>query len=174
MVHVLDVRPTPQRLTPPMQDPFAKLRPPPPTPEDEVCRCPSLTAIMLRDSLGPCPFYCCECNGEVAPERIPIDMPIAEQVSSWLSVEDALYRLWLDSGDYEEMAARALSDPTGTVNILGRQLADTITDRGLRTYHWWFLADPDAPLTACPCCSAPLSDWPTGRFRFCEHCRIIL
>ena len=157
-----------------MDDQFSKLRAPPPTPDDEICRCSELTAIMLRNSLGPCPFYCIECNGEVDPERVPIDSHMAEEVASWLSVEDALYRLWLDSGDYEEMAARALSDPSGAVNQNGRRLATSITARGLRTYLWWFIADPDVPPLDCPSCAGGLTDWPTRHFRSCERCRIIL
>lgn len=157
-----------------MDDPFSGLRLPSPTPDEKTCRCTELPAIMLRDSLGPCPIYCVECNGEVTPERVPMDRRIAEDVASWLSVENALYRLWLESGDFEEMAAAALSDPNAEVNRTGRQLATKLTERGMQTYLWWFVPDPDSPPACCPCCAGAMTDWPTRRFRFCEPCRIIL
>jgi hypothetical protein len=129
---------------------------------------------MLRNSLGPCPIYCIECNGEVAPERVPIDLLLAEDIASWLSVQDALYRLWLASGEYEEMAAKALLNPSGSVNQTGLGLATSITQRGLRTYLWWFIEGLyDAPLV-CPSCAGEFTDWPTRHFQYCEPCRIIL
>lgn len=98
---------TPDEKTAP-SDPYWKLRPRPPTPEDEVCHCDKLQAVMLRDELGENPIYCLACNGEVFPEPIGFDERLAEEIAIWRSVHQSLYRLWLDSCEYEIWAAERL------------------------------------------------------------------
>lgn len=50
-----------------VDDPYAQLRPPAPTPIDEICSCPSSTPIRLMTSLGENPIHCLDCNLESPP-----------------------------------------------------------------------------------------------------------
>lgn len=115
-----------------------------------------------------------ECNGEVLPERTPIDALMAEEAATWMSIATSLYRLWLASGSYESFSEMALRDPDGEVNQRGIALAADITNRGLPTYLWWFVPDQDASVPACPRCCGLLSSWLPRDWRVCSSCRIVL
>jgi len=157
-------------------DPYWRLRPVDPTPDDDVCRCPPGTAVMLRDTLTDNPLWCVVCNGEVPPERLGFDARFAEDMASWLSVYDSLYRLWLDSGEYEAWAAARLSDAHGQVNQTGRAIVARLNDI-TPAYYWWFVnteaADAEPPV-ACPVCSGPLGEYAGRDFRVCAVCRILV
>jgi hypothetical protein len=60
-----------------MDDPYFKLKPFPPTPEDELCRCASIKEINLAYKLGNNPLNCLKCNGEIPPERIALNPDVA-------------------------------------------------------------------------------------------------
>jgi len=89
-------------------DPFWKLRPPPPTPPEELCSCARTSSVVLQSRLGSNPLACLRCNGEVAPERVGFTAALAEELAFWRDFHDAFYTLWLDSGEFEDWA-RALS-----------------------------------------------------------------
>ncbi len=99
----------------------SKLEPPPPTPVDEVCRCADAPAIKLMSALTDNPVHCMNCNLEVPSDTLGISESLAESISSWRRVHDALYQLWLDSGDYESWARSQLLNFSGQVNRLGLQ-----------------------------------------------------
>jgi hypothetical protein len=157
-------------------DPYWRLRPAGPTPDDEVCRCPPGAAVVLVDRLTDNPLCCMACRGFVPPERLGFDARFAEDIASWLSIHDSLFRLWLDSGEYEAWAAARLSDPHGQVNQTGRAIVAQLNDLA-PAYYWWFVdteaADPD-PLPVCPVCSGPLGAYPDSDFRVCDGCRILV
>jgi hypothetical protein len=50
------------------------------------------------------------------PERLQLTVEETELVASRFSVASALYRRWLDSGEYEAYAKARLLDPQGQVN----------------------------------------------------------
>jgi Zn-ribbon-containing, possibly nucleic-acid-binding protein (DUF2310) len=156
-------------------DPYWRLRPASPTPDDEICRCPRGAEVMLRDGLTDNPLFCVVCNREVPPERLGFDERFAEEIANWLSVYDSLYRLWLASGEYETWAAARLSDPQGQVNRWGREIVARLN--GITpAYYWWFVdtdADADRP-SDCPSCSGPLGEVVGKDFRVCTECRIFV
>jgi hypothetical protein len=131
---------------------------------------------MLRDGLSHNPLFCVACNGEVPPERLGFDARFAEEIASWLSVADSLYRLWLDSGEYEAWAAARLSDRHGQVNRTGLDIVARLNEL-VPAYHWWFVdtdaAEAEKP-TACPLCSGPLRGYEGRDFRACAACRILV
>jgi hypothetical protein len=129
----------PQESKAPLLDPYWKLRPAPPTPDEEICHCAPCKQLMLRDSLGDNPLYCVACNGEVAPERIGFDDRLAEDIARWRSVHGALFLLWLDSGEYETWAVERLRDPNGSVNVEGRNIVRRLNEY-VRAYYWWMHA----------------------------------
>ena len=156
-------------------DPYWKLRPTPPTPEDEVCHCERLECVMLRDFLGENPLYCVLCNGEVFPERIGFDEQLSEDIANWRFVHGALYLLWLDSSEYELWAADKLSDPHGRVNAVGLELVQRLSAT-VPSFYWWFLdvgAEDYSPPERCPLCNGAIevADL-TGRAT-CTPCRIV-
>jgi len=89
---------------------------------------------------------------------------------------------WLDSGDLEMTAYRALADPESHLSLCAQDLAERIeAATGKPTYHWLmrgFTSDPATEATRpCPCCGKPLSpslfdagEWLQLR---CEPCRLL-
>jgi hypothetical protein len=157
-------------------DPYWRLRPASATSEDEVCRCPRGGGIMLRDGLTDNPLLCVACNGEVPPERVGFGAKLAEEIASWLSVYDSLYRLWLDSAEYEAWASARLSDPRGQVNVQGREIVEKL-NAITPAYYWWF-EDTDGAeaerLKVCPICTRALGSYQNRNHRVCETCRILV
>ena len=160
----------------PPSDPYWKLRPAPSTPEDEVCHCVNLKAVMLRDALNTNPIHCVACNGEVLPERIGFDWRLAEDIASWRSIYQSLYRLWLDSSEYEMWAAEKLSDPNGRVNVAGRNIVEALNQH-IRTYYWWFEntdREDHVPALRCPICGDSLTEVDNRDYRKCESCSVMV
>src|SRR5262245_52807099 len=101
-------------------DVYAKLRPPQPTPADEICQCGPETAIKLMTALTYNPIHCVACNLEVPPERLGLSPHQAEAVAYWNWTADGINRLWLASGPYESWARSQLADLASPINIEGR------------------------------------------------------
>jgi hypothetical protein len=158
-------------------DPYWKLRPGRPTPDDELCKCESIDAIVLCDKLGNNPLYCYECKGEVAPERIGFGAEIAEEIARWLFVYRGLHLLSLDSREYEQWALARLCDPQGTVHVSGRAVVSRLNDF-VRAYYWWSaFNDPlsdELPLRECPVCSGKLLETVHRGRHKCDNCRIVV
>src|SRR5207249_2147529 len=91
-------------------DPYWKLKPPPPAPHDEVCSCAGQPAIVLRSALSYNPIACADCNLEVPPERLGFSEKLAEEIAFWRTFHDAFFHLWLDSAEFEQWARGQLSD----------------------------------------------------------------
>src|SRR5262245_33708094 len=115
-------------------DPFWKLRPPPATPEGELCSCSDEPPIVLVGRLGPNPVACLRCNGEVSPERIGLSAEVAEELACWRDFHTAFEHLWLDSGEFESWAKEQLESPASPVNTRGLALAARL-DGFRRAYY---------------------------------------
>jgi hypothetical protein len=151
-------------------DAYKKLRP---WTEIEACECDSVAGLLLVDLLTDNPLHCSNCRREVDPERLALTVQETEAVAQWFQAASALYRLWLDSGAYEEYAKRELVDPRGQVNVEGVRLAQMLSAR-IPTRLWFFRDTDDDEPTHCPfCSSALLTDvkWGVGR---CPTCPILL
>jgi hypothetical protein len=164
------------------KDPYGRLRPPPATPESEICTCALLTPVLLQPHLSLNPLSCARCNLEVPPDRIGFDEKVSSTLAYWQRLHDCFYFLWLDSGDFEQWAMKQLCDPLSVVNSRGVELADTIS-KFRRCYLWWFQeegADDWMSLKKCPRCMAPLEirfkgERPQGGSLWvCEQCSIAL
>lgn len=118
-------------------DPYWKLRPTPPTPEDEICSCEGTLPIVLARTFGPNPLSCLRCNLEVPPERVGFPETLAEELAVWTSFYAAFDTLWLDSGEFEDWARRELSDPESVVNRRGLALVAEL-NRYRPSYMYWF------------------------------------
>ena len=139
-------------------DPYWKLRPPPPTPDDELCGCAD-SPIVLAAHHSSNPLLCMVCNLEVPPERIGFSEALSERLAFWQSFHDCFYLLWLDSGEYESWAKAQLENPTSPVNQRGLELVSELGEFR-PAYYWWFqdtAAEGFQPLNCCPVCGGELA-----------------
>ena len=156
------------------RDPYCQLRPPPPTPDNELCSCSGSPPLMLQPHLSSNPLSCMVCNLEVSPERIGFSESLAEKLAFWQSFHDCFYRLWLDSGELESWAKAQLSDPGSPVNKRGLELVSELSSFR-RAYYWWFQdtgAEDFQPLSRCPACQDDFSDQHLRNT--CEQCAIVV
>ncbi len=58
---------------------------------------------------------------DVLPEKVPLPLELVRTIGTWHSMADAFEKLWLQSGAYEEMAARELCDPESALNRAGME-----------------------------------------------------
>ena len=139
--------------------------------EIEACECASVTGLFLVDLLTDNPVHCDFCRKEVDPERLSLTTEETESVARWYSAANALYRLWLDSGEYEEYAKARLLDPNGQVTRDGLKLAQILSAK-IPTKLWLFYDTDDGTPTHCPICRRELYTnvkWGTGT---CANCRV--
>lgn len=151
-------------------DAYNKLRP---STEIETCKCAFTEGLFLVDLLTDNPLHCDSCRKEVDPEQLNLTVEETESVARWFSVASALYRLWLDSGEYEDYAKARLLDPNGQVNRQGLEVARVLAAR-IPTRLWFFHDTDDGEPTICPVCQSELDTdvkWGTG---MCPKCPIQL
>lgn len=152
-------------------DPYFKLKPEQPTPQDELCRCSTPSEVYIAHKLSSNPIHCLVCNGEIPPEKLGFGATIAEQIANWNNLYGGLYALWLDSGEYEEWAKARLLDQSGQINKMGFDLVETL--RPLKAYYLWFYASEESRPSKCPLCKGKLVS--TGqRYLACDHCKIVV
>jgi hypothetical protein len=137
----------------------------------EACDCEIVTKLLLIDLLTDNPIHCGVCRREVDPQRIELTAKETDFIASWFSVSSALYRLWLNSGEYEQYAKERLLDPNGQVNRDGREIAITLSIR-LPTRLWYFHDTDDGEITHCPVCNERLDTAVKFGTGTCHSCRI--
>src|SRR5215510_8847022 len=113
-------------------DTYSKLRP---WTQIESCQCATVEGLILVDLLTDNPLHCIVCRNEVDPERLKLSMEETEHVARGFSAAKALYRLWLDSGEYEKYANARMLDPSWQVNRDGLQVAQKLSVRVFRYNH---------------------------------------
>ena len=166
---------------PPPADPYFKLKPGRPTPDDEICACTDSPPIKLMSLalLYENPIHCLRCNGEVPPERLQLQPYEVDAVAHWNSVYGAIDLLELDSGPYEAWARTQLLDPASPPNLEGLEVAQSL-NRVRRCYFWFFqpvdLEDDVEPRSTCPICEEGLTAYDDGLFpqRLCEKDGVVL
>ncbi len=130
-----------------------------------------MTGLLLVDLMTENPIHCAECRREVDPERIALTSVEVDAIAHWFSASSALYRLWIQSGEYASYAKESLLDPNGQINKVGREIARALSAK-LPTQVWYFHDTDDGEPTNCPVCSNPLDlavKWGTGQ---CIECSI--
>lgn len=162
-------------------DIYEKLRQPAPTPKDEVCSCtgePPIKLMTMRQVGSFNPIHCLDCNLEVAPESLNLDLDLVEAIASWDAEHGAIETLELQSGDYEKWARSRLLDPESSTNVEGRDVARRLNERR-RCYMWFFQPQSDDDWHAretCPVCGDALEPYEHGIFPqlLCELDRLVL
>jgi len=151
-------------------DAYQRLRP---NTEIEACDCGTMNGLLLVDLLSDNPLHCDFCRKEVDPERLQLSVEETESIARWFSVADALYRLWLDSAEYEIYAKKCLLDPNGQVNRDGLSIANMLSSR-IPTRLWFFSDTDDGSPTPCPISFRVLDTevkWGSGN---CQSCALRL
>jgi hypothetical protein len=156
-----------------MKDPYLKLRPEMPTPDDEICHCEELQEIYLAHKLGNNPVHCLRCNGEIPPEKLALSEKLINSIASWNSVYGSLYALWLDSGEYEDWARDRLLEIKGQVNTDGLNLVKQLDSVAITYYLWFYENNNDVP-NSCPFCGNALEQIGGSDFLKCRSCKIII
>jgi len=160
-----------------MPDPYARLRPPAPTPEAELCPMPFASPVKLMSALGFNPVHCMDCHLEVPPEALALPPSVVEELAQWASVHSAIEQLWLDSGAYERWAVHELADLSSLVNRNG--LAARAAVAPYRECYYWVFQDESvpsfAPLTRCPGCQERLRPYAGSVIpqMVCDTCGIV-
>jgi|SRR5262245_10462627 len=151
-------------------DAYDKLRP---ETQIESCQCPTVNGLFLVDLLTDNPLHCDFCRNEVDPERLQLTVEETESVAFWFSVARSLYRLWLNSGEYEAYARACLLDPNGQVNRDGLKIARELSAK-IPTRLWFFHDMDDGEPTHCPICKRELDTNVKWGYGTCVDCRIQL
>ncbi len=147
-----------------------RLQPPAPTPADELCECLSVTAVLLCYALVPNPLRCATCNKEVIPEKLRLTAAQIEMVAGWNNFYGSVYRLWLDSGEYENWAKTELNTIASPVNQRGIKCCETLSET-IPVYLWWF-QEYGERRDRCPNCNHRLIA--AFNWDICESCRILV
>lgn len=126
-------------------------------------------------ALGENPIHCIACNLEVRPEDMKLSVQIVDAVARWNQVYRAFDVLWLDSREYESLAARELAHLESPVNRRGMEVREMLAK--LFTTFYWVWRDPDeVAFVECPLCGGPLSrQW--SRVipqQVCESCHLVM
>jgi len=137
-----------------LQDAYQRLRP---STDIERCECASAESLLLIDLLSDNPIHCDYCRKEIDPERLQLTAEETHYIAHWFGAASALYRLWLDSGEYEQYAKQRLLDPQGQINIAGREIARKLSEKW-PTRFWFFHDTDDGEPTQCPICQNPLDE----------------
>jgi len=150
-----------------MIESYKKLRP---WTEIESCECETINGLFLVDILTDNPLHCDFCRREVDPERIDLTAEETDNVAGWFMQAQALYALWLESGEYEDYAKARLLDTKGQVNGDGLAVAELLSSR-IPTRLWLFHDTDDGEPSNCPICDKPLDlnvKWGIGQCRTCK------
>jgi hypothetical protein len=104
-----------------LQDPYQRLRP---WTDIERCECGAVESLFLVDLLTDNPIHCGICRKEIDPERLRLTAEETDDIALWFSSASALFRLWLNSGEYEQYAKQRLIDPrrVSTASVSERRL----------------------------------------------------
>jgi hypothetical protein len=151
-------------------DAYLKLRP---FTDIEECGCDSVSSLFLVYRFTPNPIHCVVCGKEVAPERLELTVREVDEIASCFSVFSSLYKLWLDSGEYEVFAKQKLIDPEGQVNRSGMSIAQHLSKKW-PTHYWWFYDTEDDIPEHCPSCRGALDTSVSRGIGRCDHCCVMI
>jgi len=119
------------------------------------------------------PIRCFSCKGHVDPVRLELTNAQVEAVAGWDRVFGSLYRLWLDSGEYELWAKSQLLRRDGQVNVMGMD-ARAALGSVRPTYYWWFHHSDDEEPQSCPWCSGAVRPAERHGLKQCDKCSVIV
>lgn len=119
------------------------------------------------------PVRCFACKGYVDPERLSLSESQVEAIVGWDRVFSSLYRLWLDSREYESWAKAELLRPKGRANIAGMEARASLA-LSKPTHYWWFFDTDDPEPESCPWCSGVLEAAERHGTKQCNKCAVVL
>lgn len=160
-----------------MIDVYARLRPPGPTPEDDLCPLPLASPIKVMPSLGYNAIHCMACNLEIPPHLLALPANLVEHLAEWTAVYNAIDHLWLDSGAYERWAGDQLANVASPVNQRGLAVRAEIAP--YRRCYYWLFQDQSVPgfvpVETCSKCGGSFRPYPASVIPqvVCDACGIV-
>lgn len=145
----------------------------------DICKCSDMPPVVLQSTMTSNPIACADCNLEVNLSRLHLSDELTSEIRVWQNKFDSLFKLWLDSGDHEQMAFEQLSRADSEVNKMGLT-ANRKIGQTRESYYWWFVdnsSESDPRLLFCPNCSSDLvtrQNKFNADTRICRQCKIIV
>lgn len=132
-----------------------RLRPPEPTPADEMCACGGAPPLLLMSLAGLAynPLFCLLCKGEVDPAGLGLDQADVDAVADWRAEYGAIDALELASGPYEGWAQKELADPASAANRSAFALVERLARHRPCYFNFW---QGDETYASCPVGGEPL------------------
>jgi predicted nucleic acid-binding Zn ribbon protein len=120
------------------------------------------------------------CNLEVLPETLAMSDSLTESIARWRRVHDALYLLWLESGDYESWARLQLLNFSSQVNRLGVQSQAELNK--IRKCYYMLFQDignlETERMRNCPACNKQFERYCLSKLQeqwmTCEDCQLVI
>ena len=135
---------------------YRLLLPPKPTPKSEICKCRLFHPIKLMFTLSCNPINCVDCNLEIDLELIKINSELIKMIAYWNEMYGSIYRLWLDSDEYENWTENELISINSHINQMGLDVQKKL-NKIHRCYYWLFNEGDNKIYTKknskCPICA---------------------
>ena len=93
------------------------------------------------------PLACVLCQ---APAQLKAPAQFEGRLQEWNGLFECIYRLWLDSGDYEAWAEGQLEDLASPINRQGRQLVSQLAEHF--EVYYYCRSMPERQVPNCPLC----------------------
>jgi len=158
---------------------YYRLKPMPPTPKDELCKCKKIGPIkIMSTSVFNNPLHCVYCNKEIRPERLNLNNDIIDAIAFWNTTYKAIDALWLASEEYEKWAGKELTNPKSAVNKNGIALAKEVSRALSLTCYYNIFQDSSTenytPYTSCPICQGSVKSLKSKiKQSLCKKCNIV-
>ncbi len=99
------------------------------------------------------------------------DVALLDLIYDWMTVYNAIYDLYMDSGDYEFWALKELENINSSINVLGLKLSNLLNNYA-ETYYYLFRGiDRELP-KKCPLCNKDFNALEGSHI--CKKCKIIM
>ena len=123
------------------------------------------------------PVHCMRCYLEVPPENLKLTAETIQGLVYWNALYEAIYRLWLDSDEYEAWGRGELSNLESRVNRMGRDVVRDLSN-ARRTFYWCFQdqsVEAFNAFTHCINCARKISPYEDSTVNqlVCEDCSLV-
>ena len=135
---------------------------------NEYCICEKMYDQKLMYSFDDNEFCCMNCN---LPKKGKINSD--QEIVNWKFEYDLIYRIWLNSGSYENWAKNELENINSKINQIGIKLAEKYN-----CFYWLHrdnLYDKKIDIK-CPSCGASMMQYSSNIInqKVCKKCMIVV
>jgi hypothetical protein len=140
------------------------------------CRCAGTSPLRLMWALDPDVVWCIRCNAPVKRATHFFRPAAKNSLGRWKAEFESIYRLWLESGDYESWARRQLTSLAAPINRTGLKLVRANSKLDGRKLYYYFDQFLDRPVRArkCPACGGALNIVQGRSLGLCSRCLLAI